>query len=82
LFSVPSIKKLFDRPRAPLTEKVPTPKPPRLLDTPGNVKAKATGFKPLIGNSVICRGEILPPRTEDSVCNCPPASAVTSTLTS
>ncbi len=27
LFSVPSIRKLFERPREPLTEKVPTPKP-------------------------------------------------------
>jgi len=53
LFSVPSSRKLFERPRAPLTTKVAVPNKPRLLLTPGTVSAKATGLRPETGIWVI-----------------------------
>ncbi|HUQ31436.1 MAG TPA: hypothetical protein VM095_04915, partial [Pyrinomonadaceae bacterium] len=60
---------MFERPRAPLTEKVPTPKPKRLVETPGSVRASETGLRPANGSSVIFACSILPPRTGASVCS-------------
>jgi hypothetical protein len=78
LFSVPSMRKLFERPRPPLAEKVARPKPKRLVETPGSVSARATGLRRAMGSSTICVSLMLPPRTGASVWSAAPASAITS----
>src|SRR3954471_1662322 len=80
LFSVPSIRKLLERPRAPFTENVPTPNEYRFVETPGKVRASETGFWVLIGKGVKLALVIVPPRTGASVCKSAAVEETSTTL--
>src|SRR4051812_41899445 len=80
LFSVPSMRKLLERPRAPLTENVATPKEYRLVDTPGSVSANDTGFCVGIGKLTRLAELMVPPRTGASVCNTAAVEETSTTL--
>jgi hypothetical protein len=78
LLSLPSIMKLFDRPRPPFTENVAVGVVYLLLVTPGAVKASIVGLREASGNSSICFVVMVVDRTGASTWSMT-ASADTST---